>query len=111
MGNGIRDEWEITMTIKTFDGDPKMWGWSHLIDDEVVVTKSDFKRRVLEDAEVLDDEKKSFEVYTFTCDPDECDALIEFVARDGFGFPSGEVSMKCPCGRQMIYIKREAIKK
>lgn len=53
----------------------------------------------------------TFETYTFTCDPEECDALIEFVARDGFGFPNGEVTMKCPCGRQMNYIKREAAKK
>lgn len=42
--------------------------------------------------------------YTFVCDPDECDALLEFTARDGFGFPNGVVSMKCPCGRTMQYI-------
>ena len=42
--------------------------------------------------------------YTFTCDPDECDALLEFTARDGYGFPNGIVRMYCPCGRQMIYI-------
>jgi hypothetical protein len=42
--------------------------------------------------------------YTFTCDPDECDALLEFTARDGFDFPSGVVQMKCPCGRMMNYI-------
>ena len=45
--------------------------------------------------------------YTFVCDPEECDALIEFTARDGFGFPSGAVEMKCPCGRKMTYIVRE----
>ena len=104
MGNGIRDEWELTLTIRTFDGDPKKWDWKDLIGDDVIVTRSDFKRRVLEDAE-------SFETYVFTCDPDECDALIEFTARDGFGFPNGEVTMKCPCGRQMIYIKKEEAKK
>jgi hypothetical protein len=49
MGNGIRDEWEITLTIRTFDGDPKMWDWKVLLKDDVVVTKSEFKRRVLED--------------------------------------------------------------
>lgn len=49
MDNGIRDEWEITLTIRTFDGDPKMWDWKELVGDDVVVTKSDFKRRVLED--------------------------------------------------------------
>ena len=46
----------------------------------------------------------SFTTYTFVCDPNQCDALLEFTARDGFGFPNGEVSMICPCGRQMSYI-------
>lgn len=105
MGNGIRDEWEVTVKIKTFDGDPSEWDWTDLIGDEVKVIKSDFKRRVLED---IEDAEKTFETYTFTCDPDECDALIVFTARDGFGFPNGMVSMKCPCGRQMNYIKKEA---
>lgn len=42
--------------------------------------------------------------YTFVCDPDNCDALLEFTARDGFGFPNGVVQITCPCGRQMSYI-------
>lgn len=45
--------------------------------------------------------------YTFVCDPDECDSLLEFTARDGFGFPNGSVEMKCPCGRMMNYISYE----
>jgi hypothetical protein len=45
--------------------------------------------------------------YTFVCDPDECDALLEFTARDGFGFPLGSVEMTCPCGRKMAYISYE----
>lgn len=45
--------------------------------------------------------------YTFVCDPEECDALLEFTARDGYGFPNGLVRMYCPCGREMIYIKVE----
>ena len=45
--------------------------------------------------------------YTFTCDPEECDALVEFTARDGFGFPLGEMKMKCACGRMMNYISYE----
>lgn len=101
MGNGIRDEWEVTMTIRTFNGDPKMWEWKELLKEYVVVTKSDFKRRVLEDAE------PGWETYTFVCDPHECDALIEFTAKDGFGFPNGQVSMKCACGKQMVYIGKE----
>jgi len=42
--------------------------------------------------------------YTFVCDPNECDALLEFTARDGFEFPSGVVQITCPCGRQMSYV-------
>lgn len=42
--------------------------------------------------------------YTFVCDPDNCDALLEFTARDGFDFPSGVVQITCPCGRQMQYV-------
>jgi hypothetical protein len=45
--------------------------------------------------------------YTFVCDPDECDALVEFTARDGFGFPLGSVEMTCPCGRKLNYISYE----
>ena len=45
--------------------------------------------------------------YTFVCDPDECDALLEFTARDGFGFPLGIVEMMCPCGRKLNYISYE----
>jgi hypothetical protein len=45
--------------------------------------------------------------YTFVCDPDECDALIEFTARDGYDFPLGVVQMQCPCGRMLNYISYE----
>ena len=45
--------------------------------------------------------------YTFVCDPDECDSLLQFTARDGYGFPNGSVQMKCPCGRMMNYISYE----
>lgn len=46
--------------------------------------------------------------YTFVCDPDECDALLEFTARDGFDFPSGVVQITCPCGRKMQYVSVES---
>ena len=36
--------------------------------------------------------------------PRQCDAMIIFHARDGFGYPNGEVKMTCPCGRKMQYI-------
>jgi hypothetical protein len=39
--------------------------------------------------------------YTYVCDPDECDSLIEFTCKDTFGFPSGSVTnITCPCGRK-----------
>jgi hypothetical protein len=45
-----------------------------------------------------------FEIYTFICEPQECDALVEFHASDGFVFPNGEIKMKCPCGREMHFV-------
>jgi hypothetical protein len=42
--------------------------------------------------------------YTFVCDPDECDSLVELTTVDGFGFPKGVVENTCPCGRKMSYI-------
>lgn len=45
--------------------------------------------------------------YWFICDQEECDSAVEFHARDGFGFPSGEVKMTCPCGRAMQYISTQ----
>jgi hypothetical protein len=45
--------------------------------------------------------------YTFVCDPDECDALVQFTVRDDFGFPLGVVQMMCPCGRFLNYISYE----
>jgi hypothetical protein len=39
-------------------------------------------------------------IYTFACDPDECDCLIQVTSSDGFGFPSGVVELTCPCGRK-----------
>ena len=38
--------------------------------------------------------------YTFICDPDECDTLIE-VTCDRFGFPLGVIQITCPCGRKL----------
>ena len=40
--------------------------------------------------------------YTYVCDPDECDAMVEYTCGDTFGFPSGDVrKFTCPCGRNM----------
>ena len=40
--------------------------------------------------------------YTYVCDPNECDAMVEYTCGDTFGFPSGDVrKFTCPCGRNM----------
>jgi hypothetical protein len=46
-------------------------------------------------------------VYTFVCDPDECDCLIQVTSSDGFGFPSGVVELTCPCGRKTTLLSVE----
>ena len=45
--------------------------------------------------------------YTFACDPDNCDVLIELTSSDGFGFPSGVMEITCPCGRKPILLSVE----
>ena len=45
--------------------------------------------------------------YTFVCDPDECDTLIELTSSDGFGFPSGVTELTCPCGRKTTLLSVE----
>jgi hypothetical protein len=46
-------------------------------------------------------------VYTFVCDPDECDSLIQLTSSDGFGFPSGVTELTCPCGRKTTLLSVE----
>jgi hypothetical protein len=46
-------------------------------------------------------------VYTFVCDPDECDSLIQLTSSDGFGFPSGVTQLTCPCGRKTTLVSVE----
>jgi predicted nuclease with TOPRIM domain len=43
---------------------------------------------------------KTWTKYTFVCDPEECDTLIE-VTCDNYGFPSGVMKLTCPCGRKL----------
>ena len=46
-------------------------------------------------------------IYTFVCDPDECDCLIQLTSSDGFGFPSGVTELTCPCGRKTTLLSVE----
>jgi hypothetical protein len=43
----VKDKWEVTIEIDTYDGDPRWWDWKDLTGDEVKVISSDFKGRVL----------------------------------------------------------------
>lgn len=43
---------------------------------------------------------KTWTKYSFACDPEECDTLIE-VTCDDFGFPLGVMQVTCPCGRKL----------
>jgi hypothetical protein len=45
--------------------------------------------------------------YTFVCDPEHCDSLIELTSSDGFGFPSGVTELTCPCGRKTTLLSVE----
>jgi hypothetical protein len=45
--------------------------------------------------------------YTFVCDPEHCDSLIELTSSDGFGFPSGVMELTCPCGRKTTLLSVE----
>jgi hypothetical protein len=42
--------------------------------------------------------------YTFVCDPDHCDTLIEVLPVEGRSLFGDEVKMICPCGRSMNWI-------
>lgn len=41
--------------------------------------------------------------YTFACDPDACDTLIEYTVRDDRGIPN-VMSITCPCGRPITLL-------
>lgn len=42
--------------------------------------------------------------YSFVCNGD-CEALLEFTFKDGFGFPASKVvEPKCPCGSDTTYV-------
>jgi hypothetical protein len=44
--------------------------------------------------------------YTFACDPDECDTLIEYTVRDDRGIPN-VMNITCPCGRDLLLLSVE----
>jgi ribosomal protein S15P/S13E len=50
--------------------------------------------------------KQTYSKYTFICKGD-CDALIEYTFKDGYGWPNGVVELTCPCGSECIYLSVE----
>ena len=47
----MKDKWQVTLEIETYDGDPKAWDWDYIFtgEDDVKVISSDFKGRVLKE--------------------------------------------------------------
>lgn len=50
--------------------------------------------------------RQTYSKYTFICKGD-CDALIEYTFKDGYGWPNGVVELTCPCGSECIYLSVE----
>jgi hypothetical protein len=42
--------------------------------------------------------------YTFVCDPNECDTMVEVIVSAHHDFPNGVIKNTCPCGREMSYL-------
>lgn len=42
--------------------------------------------------------------YTFVCEPQECDTMIEVTVPAKYDYPNGVIKLTCPCGREMSYI-------
>ena len=49
----MKDKWLVTLEIDTYDGDPRHWDWDTLStgEDKIKIINSEFKGRVLPDAE------------------------------------------------------------
>ena len=45
----MKDRYQVTIEIETYDGDPKRWNWDNLYigEEDIKIISSDFKGRVL----------------------------------------------------------------
>jgi hypothetical protein len=50
--------------------------------------------------------KMKYDKYTWVCTGD-CDALIEYTIKDGFGWPAGEMNLTCRCNSNCILLSVE----
>lgn len=48
----------------------------------------------------------NYQKYTWVCTGD-CDALIEYTIKDGFGWPAGEMNLTCRCGSSSTLLSVE----
>lgn len=48
----------------------------------------------------------NYQKYTWIC-PSDCDALIEYTFKDGYGWPAGEMNLTCRCGSNCILLSVE----
>jgi len=48
----------------------------------------------------------AYQKYTWIC-PSDCDALIEYTFKDGYGWPSGVTELTCRCGTACILLSVE----
>lgn len=49
---------------------------------------------------------QTYQKYTWVCTGD-CDALIEYTFKDGFGWPNGVMQLTCPCGSNCTLVSEE----
>ena len=47
-----------------------------------------------------------YQKYTWIC-PSDCDALIEYTFKDGYGWPSGVMELTCRCGTACVLLSVE----
>ena len=48
----------------------------------------------------------AYQKYTWIC-PSDCDALIEYTFKDGYGWPSGVTELTCRCGTACVLLSVE----
>lgn len=48
----------------------------------------------------------AYQKYTWIC-PSDCDALIEYTFKDGYGWPSGVMELTCRCGTACVLLSVE----
>lgn len=48
----------------------------------------------------------TYSKYTWVCTGD-CDALIEYTFKDGYGWPNGVMELTCPCGSKCTLLSQE----